>query len=343
MKKNTLLLLFPSIIFASENFLQSQYSSFKQGTSQDQVISLFAKAEYKENFLDGDLEIETGIVGNGILKKSSTLNYFTTLNDYDLLIHKLSVNYYANNQTMLSLGREGMSLNLLNGSFDGLFIATTFEDFFLKSFYFKHYAYLAPTLYQHTKLNGLVGFTLNYSKGWFDSELSYFNENDKHRSSLYLGLINKPYKAGIEHMQFLSSTQANERTYKLHMGMKVKHFYAETGFIHVYEGQLQNIYAFGGSEFNAFGLNSFLNNKNAQNGYLDLIYNHLPIYTKLHLGQTNFNFGSGSYLGKELGLTVGYKYKKMHATLQALTQKSDQLGFFGNRSSWIHTNLEYRF
>jgi len=342
-KKISLVILLPIISFSQENFLQTQYTSLKQGSTQDQVISMFGKVEQKKSFLEGDLDIEAGITANGVVKKSSTINFFTQLNDYDFLIHQLSANYYINNQTMVSLGRENMNLNLLNGSFDGALVATSFNNFFLKSFYFKHYAYLVPTLYQHQKLDGLAGFSLNYSKAWFDSEFSYFNENSDHRSNIYLGFLNKPYKAGVEHMQYLSSTNQNERAYKLHIGMKHKGFYAETGFIHVYDGQLQRIYDFGGSEFNAFGLTSFLNNQNAQNGYIDVIYNHRPFYTKLHLGQTDFDFGASSYLGKEAGLTLGYRYKKLHATLQAMTQKSDQLGFFGNRTSWIHTNLKYRF
>lgn len=328
---------------AQNNFIQTQYTSLKQGSTQDQVISLFGKTEQKESFLEGDLDIEAGVTINGVLKKSSTLNFFTTLNDYDLLIHQLSANYYINNQSMMSAGRENMNLNLLNGSFDGALFATSIDNFFLKAFYFKHYSYLVPTLYQHEALDGLSGVSVNYSKQWFDSEFSYINENQEHRSTLYLGFLNKPYKAGVEHMQFISPTRSNERAYKLNAGMKVKHFYAETGFIDVYDGQLQNIYAFGGSEFNTFGLTSFLNNQNAQNGYVDLMYNHKPLYSKLHLAQTNFDFGSSNYLGKELGLTLGYRYKDFHATLQGMTQKSDQAGFFGNRTSWIHTNLEYRF
>lgn len=342
-KKIPLFLLLPFISFAQENFLQSQYSSLKQGSSQDQAISMFAKAEHKQSFLHGDLDIETGLTGNAVLKKSSTINFFTNMNDYDFLLHQLSVNYYINNQTMVSLGRENMNLNLLNGSFDGTLVASSFDDFFLKMFYFKHYAYLVPTLYQHNKLSGLTGLSLNYSKAWFDSELSYFNENSEHRSSLYLGLLQKPYKAGIEHMQYLSSSNANERAYKLHMGMKHKSLYAETGFIHVYEGALRKTYDFGASEFSPFGLTSFLNNQNSQNTYLDLVYNHKPLYAKVHLGQTNFDFAASAYRGKEAGLTLGYRYDKLHATLQAMTQKSNQIGFFGNRTTWVHTNLEYRF
>ena len=342
-KKISLVILLPIISFAQENFLQTQYTSLKQGSTQDQVISLFGKVEQKKSFLEGDLDIEAGVTANGVVKKSSTINFFTQLNEYDFLIHQLSANYYVNNQTMVSLGRENMNLNLLNGSFDGALVATSLDDFFLKSFYFKHYAYLVPTLYQHQKLDGLAGFSLNYSKSWFDSEFTYFNENSDHRSNVYLGFLNKPYKAGVEHMQYLSSTNQNERAYKLHIAMKHKGFYAETGFIHVYDGQLRRIYDFGGSEFNAFGLTSFLNNQNAQNGYIDVIYNHRPFYTKLHVGETDFDFGASSYLGKEAGLTLGYRYKKLHATLQAMTQKSDQVGFFGNRTSWVHTNLEYRF
>jgi len=329
--------------FGYDASLQSQYTSLKQGTLEDYTISLFGKIDEKKSFLEGDLDIEAGVTANGVLKKSSTINFFTQMNDYDILIHQLSANYYVNNQSMVSLGREKMSLNLLNGSFDGALVATSYEDLFAKAFYFKHYAFLAPTLFQQQQLNGLAGLSINYSLGYFDSEFTYFNENSEHRSSLYLGFLNKPYKAGVEHMQFISPTNFNERAYKLHMGMKVESFYAETGFIDVYDGALRNVYAFGGSEFNAFGLTSFLNNQNAQNGYLDVVYNHKPLYAKLHLGQTDFDFGASHYLGKEAGLTLGYRYQKLHATLQAMTQKSDQVGFFGNRTSWVHTNLEYRF
>ncbi|HHS93296.1 MAG TPA: hypothetical protein ENK82_08105, partial [Campylobacterales bacterium] len=323
MKRHLLLMAFCLTANAQSNFVQTQYTSLKQGSTQDQAISLFGKAEHKESFLEGDLDIEAGVTANGVLKKSSTINFFTQMNDYDILIHQLSANYYVNNQTMLSAGRENMNLNLLNGSFDGALVASAVDDLFVKAFYFTHYAYLVPTLYQQQTLSGLAGVSLNYAKGYFDSEFTYFNENSEHRSNVYLGFLNKPYKAGVEHLQYLSSTNANERAYKLHMGMKHKGFYAETGFIHVYDGGLQRIYDFGGSEFNAFGLTSFLNNQNAQNGYIDLFYNRKPLYTKLHLGQTNFDFGASSYLGKEAGLTLGYRYKKAHLTLQAMTQKSD--------------------
>ncbi len=343
MIKKLSLLSLCSIGLLAESFIQSQYTSLKQGNIEDYTTSLFGKVDHKESFLEGDLDIEAGITANGVLKKSSTINFFTQMNDYDILIHQLSANYYLNNQSMISLGRENMNLNLLNGSFDGALVATSYEDLFAKLFYFKHYAFLAPTLFEQQQLDGLTGVTLNYSKGYFDSELSYFNENSEHRSNLYLGFLNKPYKAGIEQMQYLSSTNANERAYKLHMGMRYNAFYAETGFINVYDGRLQRIYDFGGSEFNAFGLTSFLNQQNAKNGYVDLIYNQRPFYGKLHLGQTNFDFGVSNYLGKEAGLTLGYRYQKLHATLQAMTQKSDQVGFFGNRTSWVHTNLEYRF
>ena len=342
-KKISLLLLLPIMTFGYEASLQSQYSSLKQGATQDQVISLFGKVDHKESFLEGDLDIEAGVTANGVLKKSSTINFFNQMNDYDVLVHQLSANYYLNNQSMISVGREKMNLNLLNGSLDGALIATFYEDLFAKAFYFKHYAYLVPTLFQQQSLNGLTGISLNYSKGYFDSELSYFNENSEHRSTLYLGFINKSYKAGVEQMQYISSTNAYERAYKVHAGVKYKGFYAESGFIDVYEGRLQRIYAFGGSEFNAFGLSSFLNQQNAQNIYLYLLYNKRPLYAKLHLGQTNFDFGASSYLGKEAGLTLGYRYQQLHGTLQAMTQKSDQVGFFGNRTSWVHTNLEYRF
>ena len=55
--------LLSTVLFASNNFIQSQYTSLKQGTTQDQVISLFGKAEHKKSFLDGDLDIEAGITG----------------------------------------------------------------------------------------------------------------------------------------------------------------------------------------------------------------------------------------------------------------------------------------
>ena len=346
MKKITLLItsLLPSIVLAQNSFLQLQHTTFKQGSTQDNLSSFYGKVEQKKSFLEGDLELEGGVTANGVLNKTSAPTFFTTVDDADLLIHQLALNYYPSYQTMLSVGREEMNLNLLNGSFDGTLIATSLENLFIKAFYFKHYSYLVPTLYENQALNGLAGVNLNYSKGYFESELSYFNENSEHRSNLYVGFFNKPYRAGVEQMQFLSPTLSGERAYKFLLGMKVKHFYAETGYIDVYEGGLKNIYRFGGSEFNAFGLTSFLEQKNAQDGYLDLTYNHHPLFAKLHLAQTNFDFGASSYQGKEAGVTLGYHYnKQLGLTLQALTQKSNQTAPFGNRSSWLHTNLEYRF
>jgi len=326
-----------------DSSLQLQQTTLKQGSTQDQVSSLFGKTAFKKSFLEGDLDVTAGIMGNVVLKKNAPLNFFTTLNYSQFLIDQLSADYYINNQTMVSLGREKMNLNLLNGSFDGALVASSFGDFFLKTYLFEHYSYLVPTLYENQNINELAGVTLNYTKAWFDSELSYFNENSEHRSDIYLGYLQKPFKAGVELLQFVSSTQPNERAYKLHMGARVKHFYGEVGYLDVYDGALNRIYQFGGSEFNTFGLTGFLNNQNAQNGYVDLLYRAKPLYVKLHGGETNFDVGATNYLGKEFGLTLGYTYRDIHATLQAMTQKSNQAGLLGQRTSWIHTNLEYRF
>jgi len=87
----------------------------------------------------------------------------------------------------------------------------------------------------------------------------------------------------------------------------------------------------------------FLNRQDAKQHYINLIYNNRPLYTKIHLGKTDYAIGAFPYIGKEAGLIFGYRHKPFRFTLELLTQKSNQPGFFGKRTSWVHTNLEYRF
>jgi hypothetical protein len=319
------------------------YTSLSQGNTKDHLTTLFATLKQSKPFFDGKVEINAALSANLLIDHDTPLNYFTTLSKANFLIEELSVDYFASQQMLLSFGRQRMHLNLLNGSFDGLLAAGNLGELFVKAYYFRHYTYLSRQLFEHQKIDSLKGITLNYSDGWFDSELSYFNAEGEHRSDLYAAIIRGPFKIGIEQMQFISSIRPDERAYKIDAGFKYHALYLEGGYIDVYQGGLNQIYAFGGSEFNSFALTGFLDRRNASKHYLDLHYRQDSLYVKLHAGRTDFDVGASSYTGKEYGVTLSYHYRPFRITLQALSQKSDQAGIFGERLSWIETNLEYRF
>jgi hypothetical protein len=221
----------------------------------------------------------------------------------------------------------------------------SFDDFNIKTFYFNRYTLLYPSYYQDRKFDkNLAGLTMSYNKGWFDSELSYFTYDENHVTDFYMALISSSFVLGVEHLTFQSDDFYNEGAYKAHVGYRYKNFYIEGGYYDVYDGTLQHIYALGGTEFKVFGLNSFLNQQEAQNIYGDLVYNHHALYTKLHLGETKFKESTDDdSKGREAGVTMGFRYKSVEATASYLVQERDQDDAEGSRTQWVQTNLKYRF
>ena len=343
--KKIIYLLLPIFLLAEEKYISTEYTSLKhQDSFVNNFLSVYGKVEDKQSFLDGDVELRGGITAHGFLRKSGDFEFFNTVENSKLLIHSLALDYYPTHQTLISVGRESLNLNLLNGSFDGLMAVGRFDDFSLKSFYFNHYAKLYSSFYVSQEIeNGLFGVNLSYNRSFFDGELSYFSY-DKHTvSDLYMTYINKNFRIGAEHLSFTSSTLDDEKAYKLFTGYRYDRTYFEAGYYDVYDGGLQSIYNLGGTEFKNFGLNSFLNQEDAKNVYADVTYNHYPLYTKLHLGQTSFKDGIQKAKGDEAGLTIGFKYDKLEVSANYLTQKSDQSGIAGTRTDWVQTNLKYRF
>lgn len=343
--KKIIYLLLPIFLLAEEKYISTEYTSLKhQNSFVNNFVSIYGKVEDKESFLDGELDLRGGLTAHGVLRKSGNFEFFNTVENSKILIHSLALDYYPSHQTLISLGRESLDLNLLNGSFDGLMAVGRFDDFSLKSFYFNHYAILYPSFYKSEEIeDGLYGLNLAYNRSFFDGELSYFSYDGNDVSDLYMAFMHNSFRMGAEHLSFTSSTLADESAYKLFAGYRYKRSYFETGYYDVYDGGLQSIYNLGGTEFKNFGLNSFLNQENAKNIYADITYNHYPIYTKLHLGQTSFKDGTQNATGDEAGLTIGFKYDDIEASATYLTQKSDQVGIFGERTDWVQTNLKYRF
>ncbi len=343
--KKIIYLLLPIVLLAEENYISTEYTSLKhQDSFVNNFLSVYGKVEHKQNFLDGDLDLRGGLTAHGVIRKSGDFEFFNTVENNKLLIHSLALDYYPTHQTLISLGRESLNLNLLNGSFDGIMAVGRFDDFSLKSFYFNHYAVLYPSFYKSEEIeNGLYGVNIAYNRSFFDGELSYFAYDEHTVSDLYMTFMHNSFRIGTEHLGFKSSTLASEKAYKLFTGYRYKRTYFEAGYYDVYEGTLQSIYNLGGTEFKNFGLNSFLNQEDAKNIYADVTYNHYPFYTKLHFGQTSFKDGTQNAKGDEAGLTIGFKYDNFEASANYLTQKSDQVGIAGTRTDWVQTNLKYRF
>lgn len=344
--RNFIYLILLSIAsFANSGFISTQYTSLEYEEQPiNNFASLYAKYQHKEGFFDGDLDIRGGVTGHGVIQKSGDFDYFSTVDDSKGLIDSLAIDYYPTSSLMFSAGRESLRLNLLNGSFDGAIAVGSFDDFTIKAFYFNRYTLLLPSYYQNRAFEkDLTGLTMAYSNGLFDSEISYFTYDENHVSDFYMALVSNSFVLGAEHLTFQSDNFQNEGAYKLHTGYRYQNFYVEGGYYNVYDGALRNIYALGGTSFKAFGLNSFLNQKEAQNIYGDLVYNHHSYYGKLHIGETTFNIQEQEYKGKEAGVTLGFRYKDIEVTATYLVQERDQDEAIKSRTQWVQTNLKYRF
>ena len=345
MRNFVLLMLLSLYSLADSNYISMEYTSLKHRDKPlNNFLSLYGKVEDKYEFLDGDLDVRGGVTTHGVIQKSGDFELFDTVYDTKGLIHSLAVDYYPTADILLSLGRESMKLNLLNGSFDGVMAVGNLDDLSLKTFYFNYYSILYPSYFKSEEIeDGLYGLNFSYSRGVFDVEGSFFVYGDHSVSDLYMALLYNSFILGAEELSFQSSTLANEGAIKLLAGYRYDRFYLEGGYYSVYDGALQNIYNLGGTEFKSFGLNSFLNHEEADNIYTDLLFNHHLLYTKLHLGRSSFVEEGVDVVGDELGLTVGVRYKQLEASATYLTQKSDQSGVAGSRTDWVQTHLKYRF
>ncbi|NKQ41457.1 MAG: hypothetical protein HF962_07800, partial [Sulfurovum sp.] len=326
--------------FSAENHISLQYTSLKyKDHPLNDFISIYGVAEDRYSFISGGLDIRAGITVLGILKKSGDFDLFPTIEKSKALVHSLSVDYYPSPEFMLSLGRQSLDINLLRGSFDGIMAVGDFDDFSLKTFYFKRYAALYPYYYKNEKLDKLYGFNLNYNKGIFESEVSYFSYYDHWVDNVYIAIHPDNFSFGVEHLGFHSKVLSDEKAYKLFAGYRYDNFYLEVGHYHVYEGRLRNIYALGGTEFKTFRLHGFLDQLEAKNIYADLQYKDADFYAKLHLGYTSFEDKIGQdYSGKEIGVTLSKRYKDFEFSTTVLTQKSDQAGSLGERSTWVQAH-----
>ena len=345
MKYIYVLLLCATLSLAEENFISTQYTSLKnKNTPVNDFLSLYVSAEKNFSFLAGDIELRTGVTGLGILKKSGNFGLFDSVHKNRGLVHSFALDYYPTAHTLVSLGRQALNINLLHGSFDGALVASNYEGLSLKAFYFKHYSILYPSYYKNVKLDKLFGVNFNYAKDNFESEISYFKYYDHKVGNAYMAVHYDKFTLGAEYLAFLSSALADERAYKLHLGYKQNHVYLEAGYYDVYEGSLRNIYALGGTEFKAFRLHGFLDHEDAQNTYADVSYNYQNFYAKLHAGRTHFKGNLGTkHTGKEFGVTLSKNYGKMELSATYFTQKSNQVGNASKRTTWIQTQIKYRF
>jgi len=345
MKKILFLLCINMFLFAKEDFMALNYTSLNdQAQPTNDFFSLYAKGDEKFSFLEGDLDLRVGATIHTVLKKSGNFDFFTTVKNERALLDSLSIDYYLNPKNMISVGRESLDINLLHGNFDGILLSHNNEDFNIKTFYFNHYSILFPSYYINQDIDDLFGFNLNYSKGYFDSEISYFNYNTHEVSNLYLAMFYNSFVVGAEYLSFNSQTLNDEEAYKLHTGYRHNNLYAELGYYEVIEGGLKNIYNLGGTAFNTFLLNAFLNQNEAKNIYADFVYNAKPFYAKLHLGKTDFkNINNDKRKGVEAGLTFSYTYNDMEFLSSYLAQESNLFGVNQYRTEWLQTHLKYRF
>jgi len=346
--KYLLSILFATLLLlADKTTLSLDYTSLSyQNSPTNHFFSLSLDTEKIYTFQAGDVELRMGAKALGIFAKSDDFDLFDASTKSRAMIQSFSLDYYPSSQLLLSVGRESMDLNLLRGSFDGLLAVGSGEDFSLKAFYFKHYSTLTPSYYKNAKLDALYGFNFNYNKGMLESEISHFTYYGHTVNNLYMALHTKAFTAGAEYLSFTSDLLADEKAYKFHLGYQQGYFYGEVGYYHVYEGTLRNIFALGSSAFKHYRLHSFLDQPGAKELYLNLGYKQEGFYADLYLGHTQFEAAwdpNQTYAGKALGLTLGKMYKNFGLSATLLTQKSDQPWREGERTTWVQTQLKYRF
>ncbi len=347
MKTFISILLLSLTLTAGNNQLSLAYTSLThKDTPNNHFLSLYLNLEEIYSFQSGDLELRIGLQALGILDKSDDFTLFDTIDKSRALLHSLSLDYYPTNQLLLSLGRQSLDINLLRGSFDGFLGVAKFDTFSLKAFYFDRYSILDSTYYKNAKIDALYGFNFNYNQGILESEITSFTYYGHTVNNLYVGLHPGDFSLGAEHLSFTSDLLNDEKAYKFHLGYQYANSYMEIGYFHVYEGTLRNIFALGGTEFKNFQLQGFLDQKEAEKIYLNVKYKQDDWYTNLYYGYTTFASLWGpsiQYTGKELGITLSKQFGDLELSASLLTQKSDQPGVDGERTTWLQTQLKYRF
>jgi len=308
--------------------------------------SLYLDIEEVYSFYAGDLDLRMGLNALAVGGKSDDFELFDTVSKNRALIKSLSLDYYPTYQTMISIGRQSMKLNLLHGSFDGVLAVGKYDDLSIQAFYFDRYSVLYPSYHVNTKLDGLYGLNIHYDKGIFESELTYFGYDDHKVSDIYLALHPKTFTIGLEHLSFTSDSYSDEKAYKVHVGYQYQHLYSELGYYHVYEGTLEHIFDLGGSEFRHFRLHGFQYRYEAKNLYLNLIYKQNDLYADLYIGRTEFAYEwdpEKTYSSEEFGITIGKTFDDIELSATLLTQKSDEDWATGERTTWVQTQLKVRF
>lgn len=348
MKNLITFLLISTMSFAGKNAISTQYTSFNYGEyPSNHFHSVYLNVEDIYSFYAGDLDLRVGLNALGVWARSDDFQLFDTLSKNRVLVHSLSLDYYPTSQTLLSVGRQSMKLNLLQGSLDGILGVGKYDDISIQAFYFNRYSVLYPSYYINTKVEDLYGFNFHYDKDLFEAELSYFSYDDHKVSDIYLALHIESFTLGAEHLSFTSDTLRDEKAYKTYVGYQYKHFYSELGYYHVYEGTLRHIFDLGGSEFQHFRLHGFQDRYEAKNLYLDLTYKQSGFYANLYLGRTDFEYDwdpSKTFTNKEMGITLGTTFNDLELSTTLLTQKSDEEWFAaGERTTWIQTQLKVRF
>lgn len=345
MKFFIILFLFASFVLAKENTIFLDYNTLTYGGESNSLLSVNGSYEDRATFFDGDLDIRAGVSFHQNLHKSKNKNNATIIDDSRAIVHSLTLDYYPNSYTLLSLGRQAMDLNLLHGSFDGALITKEYDSLKMRFFYFDHYTTLQSTYYESYPLKNLYGTNIAYSDNEIDSEITIFNNDENKISSIYLSYSKYNIMLGAEHLAYHSSFSFSnhEAGYKLFAAFRHNDFLIQSGIQHVYRGRLRHVYDLGGSEFKSFPLSSFLNQTDAKNIYINLEYSHGDYYAKLHLGKTKFKKKSTSYVGKTLGATLGVRHQGYEFSTMFLTQKSSESTYSDKHTEWLQVNLKYRF
>lgn len=291
------------------------------------LTSLFAKIDLNQYNSGDDGKLRLTTTGNFILEKKDEYDLYK-LNDAKAIVSNASYEYIFENLA-LSVGRNKIDYPLLKGSFDGGLGYWIHESFSGKFFAFNSYETLYPAYYKRYKDINLFGGSLSYKDRKTDGTLYLFQDKNRGRVSSLTGykLLPQNFEIGFDGIHYDSDTNSSESLYKVYGGYVSSNFNIQGGIIQNSNAELDNIYKYGKSRINQFGLGNMLYLPNSQNYFLSGKYRTKDLFTQLIVGETTYETQTYKNLrSKEMNFSVLYRFNKHYKIYGSyIVQKVDKL------------------
>ena len=243
-----------------------------------------------------------------------------------LSIYNLNWQYYPNKNSLISIGRVNLDLDLLQGSFDGVYGAYIKDNLNLRGFYFKHYTILNDEIYKNLNLKSLYGFSFDYSgKNIYISNTTYKNIALYSTSSLGFKLKNfELYYTSMLYKNGGYKEYANIYNFKANIeDFNYNIYYAQNG-----TNPINRVFSFGVLNSITPAIYYSLNSANSKVALfgIDFFKDNLFFSTFLGVKDTNF---SKNLVGE---LDIGYNINNIDISCS---------GYFGDQKR-IGLNFIYR-